>query len=174
MPQLRLPPSTIRTGSTAPCPCGRARIATPTAPSSSASQLTGPIRWPFSTRSARTIQIGTVAISSAVRPAGRVCSAYEAAPFPNASSIVPTTAMPSHCARRGRSVARSSAPPPRRAMGNSTAPAIRYRIAAMASGGMLSTPTRIATYVEPHTTQTTSRQAQAVAAAGECRAGPGR
>ena len=36
----------------------------------------------------------------------------------------------------------------------------------MASGGMLSTPTRIATYVEPHTTQTTSSAAHAPAGAG--------
>src|SRR6202042_2006707 len=51
--------------------------------------------------------------------------------------------------------------PQRGATGSSSAPAIRYLTEAMASGGMLSTPTRIATKVEPQTTQTTSRAAQA-------------
>jgi len=47
----------------------------------------------------------------------------------------------------------------------------------MASGGMLSTPTRIATKVDPQTTQTTSRAAHAAGLAGQacrasCPAGP--
>ncbi len=56
------------------------------------------------TRSASAIHSGTLATSSAASPDGRVCSAYDTPPLPKASSIVPTTAIPPHCASRDEAV----------------------------------------------------------------------
>ena len=65
---------------------------------------------------------------------------------------MPTTAQASQFARRGRSAARDSGAPARIANGNRISPAIRYRTPASSSGGIVSTPTRMARYVLPQTT----------------------
>ena len=65
----------MRAGTTEPCPDGRARMPTPATPMITAAQpVLGMVR-PLMILSASTIQIGTVATSSAARPAGRLFSA---------------------------------------------------------------------------------------------------
>jgi len=65
-------------------------------------------------------------------------------PFATSSST-PTTAQPSHCVRAGQR--RAAGPPaarPRIATGNMISPATRFRVAAISSGGIVSTATLMA------------------------------
>jgi len=123
---------------------------TPASPMASPRAGFAPNRARFTAASMISSHSGTVAISSDASPDGTVRSATDSAPLAPSSSA-PTSAQPSHCARLGRS--------PRRASGNRISPATRYLVPAISSGGRLSTATRIAKYVLPHTTQTTSSAA---------------
>ena len=90
---------------------------------------------------------GTVATSSAASPDGTVRSPMPTAPLATSSST-PTVAQPIHSARLGQRrrswparIALRRAP---MAAGNMMAPATRFRTAAISSGGMVSTATRMA------------------------------
>ena len=90
---------------------------------------------------------GTVATSSAASPDGTVFSPTPTTPLAT-SSRVPTMAQPSHSARDGQSrsirPARTAARRLCMASGNMIRPATSCRAAAISSGGMVSTPTRMA------------------------------
>ena len=89
-----------------------------------------------------TIQSGTVATSSAANPDEMYCSPKLTPPLPPASSSPPTISAASHCRRPGRSVPSTS--PRRIEKMYSSTPAMRKRIDAISSGGIVSIAIRIA------------------------------
>ena len=87
---------------------------------------------------------GTVATSSAASPDGTVCSPMPTTALATSSST-PTTAQPSHSVRAGqRRAAGARAARLRIATGNMISPATRFRVAAISTGGIVSTATLMA------------------------------
>ena len=129
--------------------------ATPPSPSSRPPSGARPSRAWLSPASMPSSHSGTVATSSAAIPDGTLFSPTPTTPLAT-SSRTPTTPAPIHSASlagQRRTL--------RRAIGNRMIPATRFRAAAISSGGIVSTPIRMARYVLPHTTQTISRHTQA-------------
>ena len=77
------------------------------------------------------------------------CSATFTTPFPPAASSEPTTQQAPICLRDS---VRTDGAPRARATAYSSSPAVTNRAAPIRSGGIVSTATRIARYVEPQTT----------------------
>jgi hypothetical protein len=93
-----------------------------------------------------TTHSGIEAIMSAANPDGTLCSATATMPFPPRSSVIPTSAQPPSW---GRVIRMRSRPPVTRSHPYISPPATRNRVPIPTSGGMVSTVTRIARYVEP-------------------------
>ena len=86
---------------------------------------------------------GTVATSSAASPDGTVFSPTPTTPLAT-SSRMPTMAQPSHSRRDGQRRPSGADRQCRSASGNMIRPATRFLAAAISSGGIVSTPTRMA------------------------------
>ncbi len=86
--------------------------------------------------------IEVVEASTAAMFDGTCVSATVSSPGPPTSSHRPSTALPASCCRLGRA---------RSASGSRMRPAMPNRRPAASSGGIDSTPIRIARYVEPQT-----------------------
>jgi hypothetical protein len=89
-------------------------------------------------RSIPTIQNGTAATSTAVRPLGIVCSAHTTAPLPKPMSRNPISARDGHVCREG-----SRSPVSARAA-RIIAPAIVHRNPPISIGGIVCSATRMA------------------------------
>ena len=106
------------------------------------------MRSPDTARSSTT-HSGIAAMMSAASPDGTSCSATITSPLPPATSSAPTTAQESSCRRSSR------APRTPRRIATAIhmiAPASPKRTPLVSSGGIVSTVTRIARYVDPQTT----------------------
>src|SRR5258706_8250759 len=128
---------------------GPTKSANPLKPSSNPAATRAPgLVPPGRSQSTNTSHNETVATSRAVTPEGTVRSARQTPPFPTASSKNPVMNDIRQCAGVGRT------PVFQRKMGYKIKPASRWREPANKSGGNDSIPTRIARYVDPHTTYT--------------------
>jgi hypothetical protein len=122
-------------------------INTPTNPTSNPIITPGRGRnAPCHSQSKSTIHIGTVETRSAVMLDETCCSAHVTPPFPTKSNNVPMIAADRHSILVGGFAPRKRAQPYKRR------PAIMNRVPAIMNGGMVSTPKRIARYVDPQTT----------------------
>jgi hypothetical protein len=92
-------------------------------------------------------QRGRVAMSRAAMPEATVVSPSVTSPFPPRSRKPPMIAASRHSRRPGR----GSPGRPRAVARYRMTPAIRNRIEPIAKGGIVSTATRMARYVEPQT-----------------------
>ena len=95
------------------------------------------------------IQTGMSAMSRAVIPDGMVCSPKATMPIPPPSSSAPTTVVSRHSRRVG---ATNPVRAPQADPGEQDGAGQQEPGAAMRNGGMVSTATAMARYVEPHTT----------------------
>src|ERR1700687_1491855 len=139
-------------GSTRPDPprfLGPTRSANPPNPRSNPATTRGTRRVPPGrSQSTKTIHSEPVATSSAVTPEGTVRSAKHTPPFPRNSNKKPVMKDIRQCAAVGRT------PVFQRRIGYRIEPVSRWREPASNNGGNDSIPTRIARYVDPHTTYT--------------------
>ena len=97
---------------------------------------------------------GSTPMRRAARPDGTLCSAQTTPPLPHRSISPPMR----NAGGRSRAAMRDA--PRYFTHASSRPPATRYRTDAIVNGGIVSTPQRIARYVEPHTTYTIARASQ--------------
>ncbi|MER3544920.1 MAG: hypothetical protein C4311_10070 [Chloroflexota bacterium] len=95
-------------------------------------------RAPRHSQPSSAIHKGEVAINTAARPEGTICSAQTTPPFPPSNSNAPTIAVLRHWNPWGRGT------PCNRIQAYSTAPAMRKRVPAIKKGGNVSMAKRIA------------------------------
>ena len=127
------------------CTPGSTSSPTPTSPTSTPASCGTRGRFPCHA-SHSTSHSGTVATSTDASPELTRRLAHDTAPLPTNNSSAPTMAALRHSTRPGAGAPRA------RAHATSTLPASRKRTAPSVKGGMVSTPQRMARYVEPHTT----------------------
>src|SRR3954454_15660105 len=143
-------------------PPGSSSKATPPKPTATLARVSRGTGSPVARRMTTT-QSGTLEITSAARLDGMYCSATLTTPLPPAARSEPTIQQ---AMIWGRDRVLAEGAPRARATAYSSRPAVVKRAAPMRRGGIVSTATRIARYVEPQTTYTIPRQSQTSDAAG--------